>query len=75
MVRGSHHTEETKAKLRVAAAKQRREVVHGTTDGYNNHGCRCESCSAVWSEYMKFRRRAERIRRGGVGHLDPEPTS
>lgn len=63
MLKGSRHTEETKAKLRAAAMRKGAGViVHGTTDGYNNHRCRCEHCSAAWSAYMKFRRKAERIR-------------
>jgi hypothetical protein len=62
MVKGTKHTEETKAKLRAAKAKYKREVVHGTIDGYNNHACRCDFCSEAWSEYMKFRRKADAIR-------------
>lgn len=29
---------------------------HGTENGYNNLGCRCEDCRIAWSEYQRGRR-------------------
>ena len=29
------------------------DVVHGTVDGYRNHGCRCEPCREVGAEYAR----------------------
>jgi hypothetical protein len=28
-------------------------IVHGTHDGYNNHGCRCTACKAAGSRYQR----------------------
>lgn len=28
-------------------------VPHGTVDGYTNHDCGCEPCSAAWARYMQ----------------------
>ncbi len=26
---------------------------HGTTNGYSNHGCRCEDCTVAWATYHR----------------------
>jgi hypothetical protein len=31
-------------------------LTHGTFDGYNNHGCRCEECKKAASDYHRSRR-------------------
>ena len=28
-------------------------VPHGTVDGYTNHDCGCDPCSAAWASYMQ----------------------
>lgn len=28
---------------------------HGTIDGYYNHGCRCATCKAIGTKYMRDR--------------------
>jgi hypothetical protein len=61
MVRGSKHTEETKAKLRAAKAKYRRGAVHGTNDAYVNHSCRCRFCAEARKAYMRYRREETRL--------------
>lgn len=39
---------------------------HGTHNGYNNYGCRCDDCRAAWTKYHQAggytRRYRERIR-------------
>jgi hypothetical protein len=31
--------------------------LHGTANGYNNRGCRCDECRAAWRDYERERRR------------------
>ncbi len=31
----------------------RKEIVHGTYDGYNHHGCRCKLCKEARREYRR----------------------
>lgn len=33
----------------------KRDIVHGTFDGYNNHVCRCDACKAAGKEYRLSR--------------------
>ncbi len=33
----------------------RLEIVHGTYDGYLNHGCRCDECRQAHTDYMRIR--------------------
>ena len=30
-------------------------VEHGTRDGYGNHGCRCDACTAAYAAYVRGR--------------------
>ena len=64
MVKGSKHTEETKAKLRAAKEKYKRGPVHGTNDTYVNHECRCDPCKAARAAYMRYWREEQAIREG-----------
>jgi hypothetical protein len=29
---------------------------HGTKNGYNNLGCRCDKCKTAWAGYIRERR-------------------
>jgi hypothetical protein len=31
------------------------DIKHGKPSSYNNHKCRCELCTAAWSEYIYSR--------------------
>lgn len=38
------------------------DAPHGTANGYNNYGCRCEWCRQAWSVYLREWRRERKAK-------------
>jgi hypothetical protein len=66
MVKGSKHSEATKAKLRAAQEKYKRGPVHGTNDAYVNHHCRCSFCVEARKAYTEYRREEARLTKEAI---------
>jgi hypothetical protein len=60
VVKGARMSEEQRAKIRAAMAPYRKPLVHGTANGYNSKGCRCDLCRAAWTLYTSKEAKAAR---------------
>lgn len=43
--------------------RRRKKIPHGTSNGYNNYGCRCKRCQKAWAqEQRRYKERHPEVR-------------